>query len=152
MTKGWHRESIRHSIAARKGKNRFFRKGPYGSYLYGERVRHSIAAKKGKGFHYTARYKRERIRKPSLFQKSSFRTIDPGRPGHTKLIIGRLKGKKTTTTQAILRERENVMPAFRNVGGILWAKDVAGNWHKVGGSRLLKAYPKIMRRFDEKNE
>ena len=71
---------------------------------HGEPARHSIAARKGK-YHYTQRYKRERIREPRLFQKSSFRTIDPGRPRGTKIIIGRLKGKKTTTTQAILRER-----------------------------------------------
>lgn len=72
---------------------------------YGESRRHSEAARKGGRYHYTKRYKRERVREPSLFQRGSFRTIDPGRKGGTKIIIGRLKGKKTTTTQAILRER-----------------------------------------------
>jgi len=54
---------------------------------------------------FTKRYKRMRVEDPSKFQKGSFRTIDPGRVGHTRLVIGRLKGKKTTSTQAILVER-----------------------------------------------
>ena len=42
------------------------------------------------------------------FVKGSERTIDPGRPGHTKLVVGRLKsgphaGK--TRVQAILKEK-----------------------------------------------
>jgi hypothetical protein len=56
--------------------------------------------------HYTARYARYRQKNPSLFEKNSFRIIDPGRPGHTKLIVGRLKGKTTTTVQSILKERK----------------------------------------------
>jgi hypothetical protein len=38
-----------------------------------------------------------RIRDPKLFQKKSFRRIKNGR---LYIIIGKLKGKKTTTTQA----------------------------------------------------
>lgn len=56
--------------------------------------------------HYTEKYARYRQKNPSLFQKGSFRIIDVGRPGHTKLIIGKLKGKTTTTVQSILKERK----------------------------------------------
>lgn len=56
--------------------------------------------------HLTKRYARYRQVEPSKFIKGSFRTLDVGRPGHTKLIIGRLKGKKTTTVQSILKERK----------------------------------------------
>lgn len=55
--------------------------------------------------HTTKRYKRIRVESPKHFQKGSFRIIDPGRPGHTKLIIGKPIGKKTTRVQAILIER-----------------------------------------------
>jgi len=61
--------------------------------------------KYGKKVHYTKRYKRTRVREPSEFQRGSFRTIDPGRPGHTKIIIGRPIGSRKTRTQAILEER-----------------------------------------------
>ena len=50
------------------------------------------------------RYKREKVLAPSKFKKGTFRVIDPGRKGHTKLVIVRLKGKKTTTTQSELKE------------------------------------------------
>lgn len=53
-------------------------------------------------------YTRVRVAAPSKFKKGSFRTIDPGRPSHTKLVIGRLKtgphaGK--TRVQAILYKK-----------------------------------------------
>lgn len=63
---------------------------------------------------YTKRYKRIRVRSPSYFDKDSFRTIDPGRPKKTMLIIGCPKGKYDkkrkmckvgTKVQAILEER-----------------------------------------------
>ena len=41
----------------------------------------------------------------SKFQVGSFRTLDVGRPGHTKLVIGRLKSgphKGKTRTQEVL--------------------------------------------------
>lgn len=38
-----------------------------------------------------------RIKSPGLFQKDSFKTIERGK---LSVIIGRLKGKTTTTTQA----------------------------------------------------
>lgn len=40
----------------------------------------------------TKNYKHTRIKSPSYFDKSSFRTIDPGRTGYTKLRIGCKKG------------------------------------------------------------
>ena len=50
----------------------------------------------------TDRYHRIRLRHPGTFQQGSLRTIDPGRPGGMKLIIGRPKGISTTRTQAVL--------------------------------------------------
>ena len=54
------------------------------------------------------KYTRTRVMAPSKFQKRSFRTIDPGRPGHTKLVIGRLKTgphRGKTRVQAILYKK-----------------------------------------------
>ena len=48
---------------------------------------------------------RVRIRDPRDFQKGSFRTLDTGRAGFTKRVIGRLKGERTTTTQAVLFDK-----------------------------------------------
>ncbi len=62
-----------------------------------------------------ARYKHIRVRSPKEFDPRSFRVIDPGRPGYTKLVIGCPKGKWDnrrkrckvgTRVQAILRELE----------------------------------------------
>lgn len=44
---------------------------------------------------------RVRVLDPKLFNKKTFRTLDVGRPGGLKLVVGRLKGKETTTTQAL---------------------------------------------------
>lgn len=38
-----------------------------------------------------AKYIRHTVMSKAKFQPKSFKTIDPGRPGHTKLVIGRLK-------------------------------------------------------------
>jgi hypothetical protein len=51
------------------------------------------------------RYIHKSVMSKTKFQKGSFRTIDPGRPGHTKLVIGRLKAgphKGKTRVQKIL--------------------------------------------------
>jgi len=40
-----------------------------------------------------AKYKRTRVKSPKKFDKRSFRTIDPGRPKHTLLVIGCPRGK-----------------------------------------------------------
>lgn len=64
----------------------------------------------------TARYTRTRVRAPGRFLRGSFRTVDPGRPGHTKLVVGRVKrgrtvargprkGRPALAVQAVLRER-----------------------------------------------
>lgn len=42
---------------------------------------------------------RIRVRSPSKFSK--LRTIDPGEKGGLQLIVGRLKGRKVTSTQSI---------------------------------------------------
>jgi hypothetical protein len=57
--------------------------------------------------HYTKHYARERLRNPSEFQKSSFRTYDVGRKGHTKIIIGKLKSTGKWRTQAVLHSRKD---------------------------------------------
>ena len=44
---------------------------------------------------------RVRILNPSQFSRRTFRTVDVGRKGGLKLIVGRLKGKNTTTIQAL---------------------------------------------------
>ena len=44
---------------------------------------------------------RLRIRNPKLFQKKSIRTVDVGDKGGLKVITGKLKGRKTTTIQAL---------------------------------------------------
>jgi hypothetical protein len=62
--------------------------------------------------HLTKRYKRERIAEPKAFDPRSFRVIDPGRPGHTKMIVACPKGffrggrcRVGMKVQAVLRER-----------------------------------------------
>lgn len=63
---------------------------------------------------YTQRYKRVRIQSPRKFDKRSFRTIDPGRPGYTKVIVACPKGQYNRKTdrckvglqqQSVLYER-----------------------------------------------
>lgn len=84
-----------------------------------------------------------RLRQPSEFQKDSFRRINLS--SGLDAIIGRLKGKKTTTTQALRYDK------------IKWAVDRARNHCKgKGGSfeaaskgikdmikDILKGYTKI---------
>ena len=67
--------------------------------------------------HFTGGYARYRVRSPSDFQPGSFRTVDPGRPGHTKLVVGRLRGQSTTATQSILISRADYDRGYRVVGG-----------------------------------
>lgn len=50
------------------------------------------------------KYFRARQEPPSHFQKGSFRTIDPGRKGHMKLVIGRPKGSRKTRVQSVIVE------------------------------------------------
>lgn len=62
----------------------------------------------------SSKYVRKRVRPVKFFDKRSFRTVDVGRPGHHKIIIGCQKGKYDkkkkmckvgTKVQAILEER-----------------------------------------------
>jgi hypothetical protein len=56
----------------------------------------------------TKNYIRQRVVSPSKFTRGSFRTIDSGRVGKTKLVIGRLRAgphKGKTRVQAILYSR-----------------------------------------------
>lgn len=63
---------------------------------------------------------RIRVRPPSKFSK--LRTKDVGMKGGLKLIVGRLKGKKTTTTQSIRVSTRD----FKRVKGKLIAKTTRG--------------------------
>lgn len=54
----------------------------------------------------TKNYVRFRIREPSKFNQSSFRIKNIGRPQHHKLVVGKLKGEKKMTTQALLVNRK----------------------------------------------
>lgn len=63
--------------------------------------------------HTTERYLRERKQNPKKFDPRSFRVIDPGRPGHTKMIVACPKGyfsggkcKVGMQVQAVLKERK----------------------------------------------
>jgi upstream activation factor subunit UAF30 len=53
-------------------------------------------------YEMTGRYHRFRLAPADKFQRSTFRTIDPGKPGGMKLVIGRPKGSLTTRTQSVL--------------------------------------------------
>ena len=63
--------------------------------------------------HLTKHYARYRIRNPTTFQPYSFRTLDIGRKGHSKAVIGRLKGKTSATIQAILIKRKDYARGLR---------------------------------------
>lgn len=58
----------------------------------------------------TENFVRHRIRSPRAFKKDSFRTIDPGRKGHTKLIIGKIargKSKGDWRVQSVLVNKQD---------------------------------------------
>ena len=57
--------------------------------------------------HLTKRYARYRIKSPRLFIKSSFRTHDIGRAGHSKRIAGKLKRGRKWATQSVLISRKD---------------------------------------------
>lgn len=63
--------------------------------------------------HFTRRYVRFRIRSPRRFKRSSFRTQDIGRKGHSKRIAGRLKSTGKFATQSILVTRKDYRKGFR---------------------------------------
>lgn len=73
-----------------------------------ERITEYLVKKKAAGIseRFTKNYRRVRIEEPGKFQMGSFRVIDPGRVGHTKLVIGKKRGERTTSVQAILYERK----------------------------------------------
>lgn len=53
----------------------------------------------------TRNYIRHRIRDPKLFKKSSFRTLDIGRPKKHMLIRGKLKKTGKYVTQSVIVQR-----------------------------------------------
>jgi len=61
--------------------------------------------KGGQKVHRTKKYNRYRIRDPDEFKKSSFRTIDIGRPKRHQLIRGKLKKTGKYATQAVIVEK-----------------------------------------------
>lgn len=50
-------------------------------------------------------YVRFRQEEPSKFEPGTFRTIDVGRPGHTKIVVGHLKRTGELRTQTVLVTR-----------------------------------------------
>jgi len=63
--------------------------------------------------HLTKRYARYRIRNPKRFIRSSLRTHDIGRKGHSKRIAGRLKSTGRWATQTILVTRKDYKKGVR---------------------------------------
>lgn len=57
--------------------------------------------------HLTKQYARYRIKNPSDFDKSTLRTQDIGREGHSKRIAGKNKTTGKYETQAILINRKD---------------------------------------------
>lgn len=53
----------------------------------------------------TPNYFRARMGNPYKFKKDSFRIVDVGRPGGTKIVVGREKGSNKTSLQSVLLER-----------------------------------------------
>ena len=52
------------------------------------------------------KYFRARILNPRKFQKGSFRVV--GRKGHSKIIVARPIGKRTTSTQAVIIPKKDI--------------------------------------------
>lgn len=50
---------------------------------------------------YAENYVRIRVLHPDECQQDSFRTIDPGRTGHTQIVICKRKGETTTSNQSL---------------------------------------------------
>lgn len=63
---------------------------------------------------------RIRVREPSKFSK--LRTKDPGKKGGLQLIVGRLKGKRKTSTQSIRLSTKD----FKRIDGKLIPKTARG--------------------------
>lgn len=63
--------------------------------------------------HFTKKYARYRIQNPKLFEKSSFRTHDIGRAGHSKRIAGIKKSTGRYETQAILISKSDYKKGYR---------------------------------------
>jgi len=61
--------------------------------------------KGGQKVHRTKKYNRYRIRDPDEFKKSSFRTLDIGKPKRHQLIRGKLKKTGEWATQAVIVEK-----------------------------------------------
>ena len=67
-----------------------------------------------KKVHITKKHKRIRLKSPKKFDPKSFRIIDPGRVGYTKIIVACPKGKFKkgrctvgTVAQSILLSRKD---------------------------------------------
>lgn len=63
--------------------------------------------------HFTRMYARYRIRDPRRFVRSSFRTHDIGRSGHSKRLAGRLKSNGNWATQSILIAKKDYRKGYR---------------------------------------
>ena len=75
---------------------------------------------------YVGDYIRIRVLHPDECEDNSFRTLDPGRPGHTQLVICRIRGEKKTTNQSLRLHKDDwkdyeearklIDSAFKSVG------------------------------------
>ena len=63
----------------------------------------------------TKNYTRYRIRNPKLFTKSSFRTLDIGKPKKHMLVRARLKGTGKWLTQSVLAEHGSSPVTTKNI-------------------------------------
>lgn len=113
--KGWWGESIRHSIAKRFGCVNNPNPATVTTLSREERIKkarkdfsRTVAGRKKLfrpppeyiEFDETPQWYRFRLRDPDDFQKGSFRII-PRKGGRVHIVVGRLKGQKTTTAQSI---------------------------------------------------
>jgi hypothetical protein len=69
---------------------------------------------------FTKNYARYRIIDPDKFESRTFRIIDPGRKGHTKLVVGKIKKDHKWKTQAVLISKKDYNKGIRyhSKGGI----------------------------------
>ena len=63
--------------------------------------------------HFTKGFARYRVKSPTAFKPTSFRTQDIGRKGHSKRVAGRLKKTGRWATQALLIKRSDFEAGLR---------------------------------------
>ena len=86
------------------------------------------------GIHITEKYIRLRQKEPSLFEKGSLRTITLSKG--VKAIVGKMKGKKTTTIQSLLFDKK----VFSTKTAKAWVKTHA---NKFSEQKIIKVKAKM---------